>query len=274
MNDSKRVGTIGYNELTKKLAILESNDKYGHRLNVWSDVRSPAKFSSSEEFFNQLTEDNVIQTGWCTANPSQSTAEDNYRGTIVVCDNGDVVVTKMIPSKDTYSVKYVFDSVTNKYSVPEEVLWKHTYTTSYGFEQGNYCGIRFQISNNGKYVLSYSPTYYYGSGINLAIIEVSSGKIIHSSLDDSTYGYSLVPLADQNFMISKSINADSGVGMTTSILHLKSLFANTEDKAKFPLGDWTQRALDTSYYSTDYPYLVPVISGALSKFVGKKGTIG
>ena len=41
LNDVKRAGTLCYNERTRKLAILESDGSYKHRLNVWDKIKSP-----------------------------------------------------------------------------------------------------------------------------------------------------------------------------------------------------------------------------------------
>lgn len=268
LSSTARQGTISYNEKTKKLAILESNGSYQHRLNVWDNVEPPQNFESNSDFFDQLTSDNHVQTDYFTGNPSNNGNEDNYRGVVTLCDNGDVVVSKMIPSWGFYTFKFAYDADTNTYTVPTDTLHEDSWTTSYGSDNGAQYGIRFQISNNGKYVIAYAPSYYYGSGYNLALVEVETGKVRHAKNNNSSNGYSFVPWGDNDFLMSESNNADSGRGLTLTPIVSKVNFEDDAEVDSATFASTLRNLIDSYYWSTNYPYIVPIMGQDYTKFIG------
>ena len=270
LSSNNRYGTISYNEKTKKLAIVESDGSYQHRLNVWDNIEPPQNFDDNAGFFSQLVSDNHIQTNYFTAKPATNGTEDNYRGVVILCDNGDVVVSKMIPSWGFYSFKFSYDDTTNSYTVPTGTLWQQNWTTSYGVEHGLQYGIRFQISNSGKYVIAYAPSYYYGSGYYFAITEVATGKIRYSYSANSSYGYSFVPWGDNDFLMSCSADANGGVGMSIYPIVSKKQFDGTADSSEATLGSKISGVIDSYYWGTNYPYIVPIMNQDYTKFIGEK----
>ena len=271
LNDSGEVGTIGYNEKSKTLAIVESDGTYNHRLNIWTDVKSPKYFKTNAEFFGQLTSENITQTGYFTGKPSSNSIEDNYRGVVVVADTGEVTVTKMIPSWGTYAFVFGIDSTTGNYVVPATTIWSDNYTTTYGSANGEEYGIRFQISNSGKYVVAYAPAYYYGSGYQATITEVSTGKLMGKAYRNTSNGFSFVPWRDNDFLISESENADSGDGVRIYPLQMINNFnSTTVTGATFVPSALMEQLFDNAYTSTDYPFIVPIMSQNFTKFVGER----
>ena len=75
-------------------------------------------------------------------------------------------------------------------------------------------------------------------------------------------------------MISKSINADGGVGMTVSMIPTYDMFNSAEDGDEIAERNEITRSIDTGYYSTDYAMTLPILNVNLQKFIGKSGKLG
>lgn len=268
LNGQNKYGTISYNQTIKKLAIVESDGSYQHRVLVWTDVEPPSKFNTNAEFFGQLLSTNMITSGWFTGKPSSNSTEDNYRGSVVLCDNGTVILSKMIPSWGMYCIEFIEDGSGN-YTIPTTTLWQQNWTTTYGMANGNQYGVRFQISNNGKYVISYCPSYYYGSGYYYTITEVASGKVLRKHLNDSSYGYTFAPIRDNDFIVGKSVNADGSAGVSIFTLSTLEAFSTETHGDEFNGGGAIElNIFENGYSSTDYPYIVPILDQDYSKFLG------
>ena len=54
--------------------------------------------------------------------------------------------------------------------------WDQGWTTTYGYEQGNRFGSRWQVSSDGDYWWAWCLPYYYGSGIYFLVVRVSDGN--------------------------------------------------------------------------------------------------
>jgi hypothetical protein len=136
-------------------------------------------------------------------------------------------------------------------------------TTAYGTEQGTHYGVRFQISNDGKYVITYQPYYYYGGGAEIFLIRVSDCQYAFLQHQDSSQGRSFAPIRENGFLMTQSTNADGNAGIYTTFIDPALIFRDIADKAnmssKVP-GFGTQ-LLDSAYHSTNYPYIVPILGG-------------
>ena len=190
----------------------------------------------------------------------------------MLCDYYDVVVTKMIPADVTYVIRYVKTGET--YAVPTSVIWGDYYTTTYGHEKGNAFGIRFQISNNGQYVIAYTPAYYYGSGALLTITDTATSKVLTLAYKDATYGYSFAPIGDIDFVMCKSVSADNGVGAAIQTMPMYEAFRDTADGMSYTGHAPMLNTFDTSQHGTDYPYIIPIVNMNLSKFINTTGKLG
>jgi hypothetical protein len=273
-NSEARYGTQSYNEQTKKFCMLESDGNYNYRINVWSNVESPAKFNNSKDFYStsNFNDATRVQSDWCSVKPTNQSEEDNYRATVVMTDTGDVVVSKMIPHWGFFTVKFVADAVdVTSYTVPTDYEWAHSWTTTYGMEQGNDFGIRHNVSMDGKYIWAYCPAYYYGAGYILTITRVSDGKMLHHYDDDSTYGAQFIPWRDDKMLFGRSINADGDEGMYIWTVDLKEIFIQYENNTQqWGIGDFRlYRTIDTVGHSTNYPFIGQMMNQDMYKFIGQ-----
>jgi|LWDU01.1.fsa_nt_gi hypothetical protein len=272
INSNDRHGTQGYNELTKKFVIMESDGSYNHRITVWSNVESPSTLTDSSEFYGATNMDDStqVQSGWFTSRPTNQDTEDNYRGVVVMCDNGDVVVSKMIPHWGFYTMKFTWDESTNSYTVPTGTEWQDSWTTSYGYANGQAFGIRHNVSMDGKYVWAYSAAYYYNSGHYMTVTRVSDGKMLHSEWKGSSQGCFFIPWRDSSMLYGVSHNADGDEGMYAWANDFDDLFERHNNNTV----NWgienhrLYRTFDTAGHSTNYPAMKQMMNQDFYAFLG------
>jgi len=255
-----KYGMIGYNEKTRTLVINENiNGSTGMRLHVYTNV-APFDMNASnrKSWFDNLDEAYHTYYDW-TANAA-SYNESQYRGIVTPCDDGKIIIVRMQPHSYCMLDRFTPDGAGG---YTQESTHTLSTTTTYGMDNGNRNGIRFQISNDGKYILCYQPYYYYGAGAEVFLIRVSDGKYVFLQYQDSSYGRSFAPIRDSDFMLSYSTNSDSGYGIYMSHIDTKNIFDVIADK-----GDMSSKVpgfnvyiFDSAYHSTNYPYIVPIIGG-------------
>ena len=255
-----KYGMIGYNEKTRTLVINENtNGGTAMRLHVYANVE-PFDISASNRrsWFDNLDEADHTFFDW-TAN-SAGYSESLYRGIVTPCDDGKIIIVRMEPHSYCMLDRFTPDGAG---SFTKEATHTLSTTTTYGMEGGDRNGIRFQISNDGKYVICYQPYYYYGAGAEVFLIRVSDGKYVFLQYQDSSYGRSFAPIRDSDFMLSYSPNSDSGYGIYMSHIDTKNVFEVIADKgdisSKVP--GFNVYIFDSAYHSTNYPYIVPIIGG-------------
>ena len=256
-----KFGMIGYNEKTRSLVINENrNGSTSMRLHVYTnvapfDINAP---DSKSWWDNNILEANHTFFDWTAS--SASYTESQYRAVVTPCDDGKITIVRMEPNNYCMLDRFTPDGLGSYTKEPTHTLAS---TTTYGIETGIYYGLRFQISNDGKYVICYQPYYYYGAGVELFMIRVSDGKYVYLQHQDSSYGRSFAPVRDSDFMLSYSPNSDSGYGIYMSHIDTKNIFDVIADK-----GDMSSKVpgfntyiFDNAYHSTNYPYIVPIIGG-------------
>jgi len=258
-------GSIGYNELTGTLAVLTSDNSGGtwnFKVTTWENISPPHNFQHSESFFSQsgITAALAISSAPFPLpdGKTPSYKEDKRRAVIIVCDNGDIVCSKMMPHAGylSFIVKKESDGTL---SSPTSNIFFHHWTTSYGCEQGPLYGIRHVVSLNGKYVVTYAAAYYYGSGIRLTITRVSDGKVLVHHINDTYYGFQVIPINESDFILTKSGNSDSGKGLFYYRFDLVAQFESTTTGATLDIGSVKSGRLDSGYYSTNYPFATPIM---------------
>jgi hypothetical protein len=252
--------------------MLESDGSYNHRINVWSNVESPATFTLNDDFFGTTNMDDasVIQSGWFTGRPTQQDEEDNYRACVVLCDNNDVVVSKMIPHWGWYTMKFTWDDATSSYTIPAGTEWQDSWTTSYGRGNGWSYGMRHNVSMDGKYVWAYCASYYYNSGHFLTVTRVSDGKMMHNEWKNSSQGCFFIPWRDNSMLYGISHNADGDEGMYIWANDIKDLMErNNNNTVNWGIeNNRLYRTIDTGGHSTMYPSMKQMIQQDFYKFVG------
>lgn len=276
-------GSMCYNAKTNKLLIMEdSSSTYYFRPVVWDnvpDLRSIANnkntyydkavqynahsTSSLQDWFsNTSNQPSADKYALMTSKPRTYSSEDRYRIIPVLCDNGRVVAFQMLPNGNP-------GAWITRWNSPDEnnpgqwqgSLRTFSGTTSYGMDQGNLYGARWQVTSDGRYIAAYCPYYYYGSGIHVAFIRVSDGKYLYGTSTDTSYGFAITPLGKSDFFFSYCVNADGAAGLLTNQVNMDDLFAKNADGANVSSSTVTginyTYWLDTFYYSTAYPTIIP-----------------
>ena len=175
-------------------------------------------------------------------------AESSYRCQTCLCDNGKIVTFHMTPHDGAVIQRWSADGT------HEGVLQRWSWTTSYGYEQGSKYGSRFQVSSDGRYMWSYCPSYYYGSGMYFVCVRVSDGKIIKFTTQDSTYGRLPYPVGKCGMGFLYSSNTDSGTGAHISHTDWDYVFAVHNDQDIYnPDTAFMPYTFECGTYSTAYP---------------------
>lgn len=261
-------GSIGFNDKTGQLAILESNAAFSKvRLVTWENLSSPQEFNTSEDFFTQagITTALALTTSWFdTPQKNMSYTEDKRRAVVVVCDNGTIVCSKMYPHHGFGTFEIV--KTAGAYVAPTANVFWHHWTTTYGCEQGDLFGIKHRVTLDGKYIVAYAPTYYYGSGIAMSVTRVSDGKVLSHYSRDSTYGFSVLPIRASDFILIWASNSDSEKGVRFYELDMENQFETKATGDTLVIGTVITNIIDSGYYSTNYPIVVPMMGSDLDVF--------
>jgi len=269
-----RYGTGSYNAKTNKFCMMESNAGYAMKPVIYSNVPNLRYYS--QNMYRGVTESLTAQTANTTGalythfntvsnyttsyaaasgKPRNNGIEDNYRCITVMCDNDKVVMYQMIPNGNPNA--WVTRWAANGTS--EGSLKTYGGTTSYGYDQGDRFGARWHVTTDGRYIIAYSPYYYYGCGSHCAIIRVSDGKFIWDQNNDTTYSYYFSPVGVSDFAMMININADGGAGLYMQSINCDHLFASTADAAQANITRaYISQNLSGNYNSTDYPLLIPL----------------
>ncbi len=254
-------GMIGYNEKTRTMVINENlAANTSMRLHIYTDV-DPINTDSDDRrnWFDNIDEANHTTFDWTANNAGNN--ESYYRGVIVPCDDGKIIVVRMAPSSYAMLDRFTPDGAE---SFTKESTHTLSTTTAYGAEQGTQYGVRFQISNDGKYVITYQPYYYYGAGAEIFLIRVTDGQYAFLQHQDSGPGRSFVPIRENGFLMTQSSNSDSGNGMHASMIDSALIFRDIADmgnmSSKVP--SFGNQLFDSAYHSTNYPYIVPILGGS------------
>ena len=270
-------GGCCYNKKTNKVCIMESGGSYNQRPVVFEnvpDLRQHALRGIHSDFDYQAEQTNSYS--WNTSRladvfnsqgqyannyttysdhsnkPTNQTDEDNWRGITVLCDNDKVVMFQMIPHYGSWIHRW--DASGNA----EGNIRSMSHTTSYGIDQGSRYGARWQVTSDGRYVAAYCPSYYYGSGFQCAWIRVSDGKILYHEYNDGTYGYQICPIGKSNFLMQASWNSDGAPGMYYSVVNMDRYFHDYNENDHLDPINWCSSwMIDTPYYSTAYPTIIP-----------------
>jgi len=268
-------GSLCYNKKLNKLVVMEHNTSDRKiRPHVWDNVPNLRAYAlNSSDVYNGLTEQsnayssnqggtlyNFFQnTANRTLYDSNSTGMNNYssagesywRSIPVLCDNGKIITFTMTPSNGCVVQRW------NANGTFENVLWNGSWTTSYGYEQGNRFGSRWQVSTSGKYVWMYCPSYYYGAGVYWIAVRVSDGKFIKFQSNDSNHGRTMCPIGLNSMFWSASYNAD-GPGLYHKSIEIDYYLHTLNDGDTINLdNNYSAYLLDTMGNSTDYPTIIP-----------------
>ncbi|KQT54632.1 hypothetical protein ASG43_03330 [Aureimonas sp. Leaf454] len=208
-------GDIAYNRVTNTLIFLETtnNAAYTYRAHVFKNL--PAKIKANALHLKALLEGAIAgQNGssyevfdfvWSGMN-----GPEWHSGTrIIPCDDGTFWMTRMWPSSKIELARITGAAGSRTFAVVASL----TLTTSYGRDGGSLYGIRHMVSDDGKFVATYCPYYYYFCGGQFFFTPrdtaATSTRYLTASYTDSSYGMSIAPMGGSNFVLGWANNADS-----------------------------------------------------------------
>ena len=269
-------GGTSFNRKTKKLLTMETNGSRQWKPHIWHNCPDFRAISNNldiwydkEEQYNGYGHSSSSLREWFNDNagsvtvydqeggiPHTHTDEDQYHGMPVMCDNGKVFWFQQIPHYGAWACRW--DENGNN----SGNLRTWSQTTSYGREQGERFGMRWQQTSDGRYIVGYCPYYYYGSGWLGAFVRVSDGKWLWDQTTDTSYGYQICPIGKSSFFMNHSYNTDSGHGLYHTIVDMERQFATRSDGDRISPHQFTgetHSCLDTPYWSTAYPAIIPAM---------------
>lgn len=232
-----------------------------HDLNDYFQTDANADSTSYEQFAFQSS-----PQGYSNA------AEAHYRGCMILCDNDKIVMFTHHPgytgtggfSCVRWNANGQVETGGQSPSPQQHHQLFHKWTsgwTHYGYENGDWLGIRWQMSSDGRYVWAYCPEYYWGGGSYFGCCRVSDGKVIFWNQNDSSYGYNYVPIGKSSLMVMHHWNTDGGQGAYHK-MHDMELWFKTWDDAY----DWSSNVYNNyssrffeagGAYSTSYYVSIP-----------------
>lgn len=225
---------------------------YGTSLsyNAYTDVTAGPLY----DFFNpsSASDYTVYDIGEPIYNNYSGHNEARYRAQTCLCDNDIVYIFTMTPHRGAVVERWQPDG---SY---DGVIQDWNWTTSYGYEQGDRFGSRWQCSSDGRYWWAYCPSYHYGSGIYWMAVRVSDGKWLRFHSHDSTHGRNICPIGKSNMFNTISNNKDDP-GTYFRIHDLEYEFNRHNEGDNY--GEWDSNystyLLDTPGNSTGYPWIIP-----------------
>lgn len=283
-NANNMRGAVGYNRLTNTLVMLEATitNATNYRAHIYVHPNRKIRGRSADLFgfmdeavrgVNGATY-RYIDFSWATATTNQ---EALCRARVIPCNNGKISISRMVPSTrieiGTLVPAASGNSGTFTVKSPSGPV---SLTTSYGYDQGMYYGMRHQVSWDNKWVLTYCPYYYYGSGINAFLISVDDPDVYYVyQYATSGDGSQPLPYGTSGFIIGQSDpNSDGNVGCYFTIVSMEN---NLQPGGTIPAvgGSLTTTTysgiLDVAGTTTNYPCLVPIERWSVPGFAGYPG---
>ena len=195
---------------------------------------------------------------------SPNNTETNHRGIPVLCDNGKIVHFRSQGngvSGSNYAFRWELDASGTDY-VKDAHFTYSGQTTKYGMEQGEYYGVRHQMSNDSRYVLAYDNYYYYHSGARVMIIRVSDGKVVKWTNNETSWGWSYTPVQANKFIVKLEPHHAYN---NQYLIDLDFIFANNADGSDVDLASGSSYAAHwmpdlaniqpyTAYFSMNIDY--------------------
>ncbi len=296
-NDSR--GSMGYNQRTKVMVFVDRLNDSTNRWHWYKDVPPP----NPEVDWNWWRE-NVKESNhrWTDVPYQIYDGEDRVRKVITVCDTGEVYACYMRPhqgqyiqainfTNETYGTNtdcgYTFrkelDAQGNRNTTDvNSIKSSMNSTTTYGIPSNEWHGLQFQITNDGRYVMTMSPYYYYGSGMKMYVIDSVTGEYRRGWNNSTGYSMCVAPFGANDITFNYNHNSDS---ITTRVSAGRMSFE--ENFHSYKLDNYNQGGngiaygptdggtlignfgyhngmFDITQHTTQYPRLYQVIPGALT----------
>lgn len=265
-------GGISYNQNTGNAVIIERSNS-GSDQNPWRPVLlkncpNPAEYMSDQAAWEAAITAAVAVSGNRIVGPDQTadtskTAAGYTAVKAVLCDDNSVVIMYGI-NTGVAIVRWVWDNSANNWAAQTTGDKKnHTSNTIYHTVTGNFPN--FTMSLDGKTIVLTSMAYQYMGGFYLTMIDVATSKTKSYYRASTNTSYTIVPLGASKFLFSDSTNADGNMRLHATVVSWDDLHTNPATDYwssgfvnSLPATPYN-KFLDTTYYSTNYPAVVPII---------------
>lgn len=230
-------GMISYNDRTRTLAYMVSDSSLNYRVHVWRHPQVSLNDLSYKtgQLYKFLTEAKSATNGASyyyndfafSSSGASSYTESMHHIRIVMGDNGTLGLIRFTPSTQTIHRYAVLNAAGTAITGTVTAVSDNTVTTSYGIEQGNYYGMRSNITWDNLWVAAYAPYYYYGSGFASHFVYTPDPSKGYKFLNSSTStGCQVVPVLEGQFLFRQSDNTDGGTGVSVSSIDPTGAFVN------------------------------------------------
>jgi hypothetical protein len=279
--------SISYNKRTNTLALVQPiNDANSYRLHVWKNANpnrdldafnytvgtmhffmSEAKAAGTPTSLSQTAYYYYNDFTWQASN-SQNFNESRRKMHILMGDNNIVGLSRFVPNNITHFATFApnFTETSGTLTALNGV----SCATSYGFDNGNEYGMRYNHTWDNQWFVFYSVYAQYGSGMNAIYVNAADpSKYYVAQWASTSWGAQLVPYREDKFIFNAGdSNADGSVGMRLYCIDLGgalkngrqangAAIANGGNLSFFPQ-DAFSHSFDVRYTSTNYPIVVPM----------------
>jgi hypothetical protein len=266
-------GMVCYNDRTRQLVAITALDAANnYRMHVWTAPNNRITGKAGDlKTFVETAKNGDNGADYKYRDFSHATTgsgnynESRYRMSVIADDNQNVGMVRFTPSTAlVYAVMIRSGAGWNSPVVYETLAA----TTSYGYEQGNRYGVRSNVTWDNNWVASYSPYYYYGSGVNVFFVDSRNAEDYYRYSSTSTsIGHQFAPVKESGFVIGISNNADGTVGMRHTFVDLQAIKNSGLQGAGTAISNGEAitvtdqlYSIDTGYTSTNYPCIITMAS--------------
>ncbi len=245
---------IVYNDVNMDWRAYALANNYYEGTTKGNSAKSDSDSKIYQFFNNSANYTAYDKASHANAQSYSSAGESYWRTQSCICDNGIVYTFSMTPSDGCSFEKW------NANGTYAGVEWRGNWTTSYGYEQGNRFGSRWQVSSSGDYWWAYCPSYYYGAGLYWVCVRVKDGKWMYFQTNDSSHGRSLAPMGRNKMVNSYSTNKDDP-GTYFRVHDFDYEFMRRSNGSNYSQFDnnYNNYLLDTAGNSTGYPFIIPAM---------------
>lgn len=262
---------VGYHWAAGILVVIEARDaSCNYRAHIWK--HPTAKLSGNPGELDRFILEakagsngasyQYVDFSW-NANGSSSYNESRYRMRVIPTTSGKIALVRFVPSNGTFMA--VLTPGSDNSGTLDTNFSTVSCTTSYGYEQGGYYGMRHQITWDNQWVAAFAPYYYYGSGLSGFVVNTDDPtRYYRLSYTSSSCGVSILPIRESGFAYAfHQSNADSSQGLNVGVMDFAGAVDGFQVNGGLSVGATVSMPsstgwIDTGYTSTNYPCLLPV----------------
>ena len=198
--------------------------------------------------------------GWIGTYGNNREFMGDHHAKAILCDNNDVVMMHHF-TQGIGVARWRWDESNNQWDAP--TVYSQTYSSKYGDNGTGNAAPNWVQSLDGKTAILTHHAYYGAAGMYAVLVDVATGNMQRWFAAANDDAYTFVPVGASKFLLSKSTNTD-GNGVSCAIISWDGLHSNPADDHtgtsfnNLSSLDWGYGWLDSGYYSTSYPLVMPI----------------